>query len=236
MKLYTLLFLLLFFSYSSVADDDFEYIGHNCIYVGKGDLPYAKKNLGDHVSDISDVIFSFGTKKPQRKYQERPMRDGFRHLQNPDRAWKTKFHFEKDYLASSGYNSEGYLQFFKDNGIVVDSETCHLGFVGIGLENQKDDNPILLVMPGDNGYIRIERKSSCLFYFKAPDRKSKTTFKVYTQGSPYNIFQKVYHNNNMHGDFLKENYLSKNYEGDMIPMDWFHFSSWDWYAKHILGQ
>lgn len=236
MKLYTLLFLLLIFSFSSMANDEFIYLGQNCVNVSNSDLPYANKKFSDHVEDISKVVFSLGTKKPQRKYDERPMRDGFRHLQNPDREWKTKFHFEKDYLSSSGYQSGGYLQFWQDNGIVVKKETCHLGLVGIGLENQKGDNPILLVMPNGEGYIRIEPKTSCLFYFKAADRTKEATFYVYTQGSPYNVFQKVYHNNNMHGDFLKNNYLSNNYSGDMIPLDWFHFSSWDWYAKYILGQ
>lgn len=226
--------LLALISFSCFSNDDFIYLGHNCVRVDNEHLPISHKKFSEHVEDVADVVFSFGTKKPKRKYENRPMRDALRHLRNPDRDWKTKYHFEKDYLSSSGYQSDGFLQFWKEAGIVIERETCHLGFVGVGLENQKTDGPVLLTIPGSEGYITVEPLSSCLFYLKAPSRRSRTVLQVYTQGSPHNVYQKVYHNNNMHGDFLKANYLDRRYEGDMIPMDWFHPSSWEWYAKYIL--
>ena len=158
---------------------------------------------------------------------ERPIRDAWVHLNNPLRHRNTKYHFEDNYLAGSGKFNGNYVQFFSEPGVVFDpvvkGNAAH-GIIAIGLENQDSSRSVYLEIPHQGKEIILQPETSCLYFFKASNTE-KTTFRVRSDVFHGYLYQKLYYNNNVDGNFLRKQYQSyefEPYKDTYIPEELFH--------------
>ncbi len=223
MRVLILSFLFLFLFCLNAFSNPVTYLGKSCVRTPRSAM-LTRTSGNVHVNGL--LVHQ------SKKTIERPIRDCWVHLNNPMRGKKQMYHFEEHYKGGSGKFNGNYVQFFDEAGVEFDPATkggTFRGIIGIGLENQDSSRNVYLDVPSWRS-LTLPPETSCLYLFILHDYNvnpnfPKMTFKVRSDAYYGYIYQKLYYNNNIGGEWLKKEYNSGNFEhygSNELSDDMFH--------------